>query len=112
MEGDVATEMNSGDRMFFKFSGFAGMVFFLVILVFSYYVIFDARVDRSSLKVVFYVCCMLVLEFIILIKTFRMFTLVKKRVSDYITGFFLIFFQIYFLVSIVSFFAIIVLMIS
>jgi hypothetical protein len=104
---NISQELNSTDKAFFKIAGFAGMSFFFVILVFSYFAIFKANVvERTNSKVIFYIICMLILELIILTKVSRMFTLNRKKISDYITAFFLIFFQIYFLITIVTFLAI------
>lgn len=102
-------ELNKVDIIFFKIAGYFGILFTIVLIVFSYYVTIGSKIEgESNSKIIFYMVGIVFLELLIISKTSRMFTLKKKKISDYITAFFLIFFQIYFLISVLTFYALMI----
>ena len=104
---DNGADINKADRIFFKVSAFFGFAFIVIyILLTLVLVIMKSFEGVSALKLSIYLILLIVCSMIIIIKSFNLLNIVKKRISDYVTGFFLIFFPIltlYFITGIYTF---------
>lgn len=104
---DEGADINEIDRIFFKISAFSGFFFVLIYVLLTLFLIFIKSFEGVSvIKLSIYLILLIVLCLIVIIKSFNLLNIVKKTLSDYVTGFFLIFFPVitlYFIVSIYAF---------